>query len=93
MGIAVAEIKKCCLDSFLPTNKHSVMEIVYVYQKKRSEFGKQPLLSDRLGEVSLSIPPDPAYMKNYTERNPTHTEVQATPDKSEHEVPKRLFAF
>jgi dynein intermediate chain 2 len=63
------------------------MEIVYVYQKKRKEFGKQALLSDRLGEVSLSIPPDPAYMKNYTERNPTHTEIQATPDKSEHEVP------
>ena len=62
------------------------MEIVYVYQKKRSEFGRQALLSDRVGEISFSIPPDPAYMKNYTERNPTHTEVQATPDKSEHEV-------
>jgi dynein intermediate chain 2 len=62
------------------------MEIVYVYQKKRSEFGKQALLSDRPAEVSLSIPPDPAYIKNYVERNPTHTEIQATPDKSEHEV-------
>lgn len=62
------------------------MEIVYVYQKKRSEFGKQALLSDRAGEVALSILPDPSYMKNYTERNPTHTETQAAPDKSEHEV-------
>ncbi|KAJ3337869.1 Dynein intermediate chain 2, axonemal [Kappamyces sp. JEL0680] len=62
------------------------MEIVYVYQKKRSEFGKQALLSDRPAEVSLAIQPDPAYMKNYVERNPSHTEVQATPDKSEHEV-------
>ena len=62
------------------------MEIVYVYQKKRSEFGKQALLSDRPAEVSLTISPDPAYMKNYVERNPTHTEIQATPDKSEHEV-------
>jgi dynein intermediate chain 2, axonemal len=62
------------------------MEIVYVYQKKRKEFGKQPIFGDRLAEVSLNIPPDPAYLKNYVERNPSHSEVQACPDKSEHEV-------
>ena len=62
------------------------MEIVYVYQKQRKDFGKQALLSDKLATVNLDISPDPAYMKNYTERNPTHTEAQCCPDKSEHEV-------
>ncbi|KAJ2998119.1 Dynein intermediate chain 2, axonemal [Globomyces sp. JEL0801] len=62
------------------------MEIVYVYQKKRREFGKQAMLSDRPADIGLSIPPDPSYLKNYTERNPSHTEAQCCPDKSEHEV-------
>jgi hypothetical protein len=62
------------------------MEIVYVYQKKRKEFGKQAMLAEKAAEVSLSIAPDPAYIKNYVERNPSNTEAQACPDKSEHEV-------
>ena len=62
------------------------MEIVYVYQKKRKEFGKQAMLSDKAAEIALSIAPDPSYIKNYIERNPTHTEAQCCPDKSEHEV-------
>jgi hypothetical protein len=71
---------------FLPLSPCSKMEIVYVYQKKRKEFGKQSLLSDRAAEIALSIAPDPSYIKNYVERNPTHTEAQCCPDKSEHEV-------
>jgi dynein intermediate chain 2 len=62
------------------------MEIVYVYQKKRKDFGKQPLFADRLAEITTAIAPDPAYIKNFTERNPSHSEVQCCPDKSEHEV-------
>ena len=52
------------------------MEIVYVYQKKRKEFGRQANFHDRLAELVLSIPPDPSYAKNYIERNPTHVETQ-----------------
>jgi dynein intermediate chain 2 len=62
------------------------MEIVYVYQKIRKEFGKQTLFSDKLAEISLAIPPDHAYIKNYVERNPSHTDAQCCPDLSEHEV-------
>lgn len=62
------------------------MEVVYVYQRKRKEFGKQPLFSDRPAEVTASFPPDHSYMKNYVERNPCHTEAQATHEISEHEV-------
>jgi hypothetical protein len=68
------------------------MEIVHVYQKKRIEFGKQPIFSDRLAEITTAILPNPSYMKNYVERNPTSTETQATPDKSEHEVLKCLIS-
>lgn len=62
------------------------MEIVYVYQKKRKAFGKQALFTDKPAEVALSIAPDPSYLKNYTERNPTHNEAQCCTEKSEHEV-------
>ncbi len=60
--------------------------MVYVYQRKRKDFGKQPLFSDRAAELTVSIPPEPSYMKNYVERNPCHFEVQASAEKSEHEV-------
>jgi dynein intermediate chain 2, axonemal len=67
------------------------MEVVYVYQKKRNAFGKQPIFSDRLGEISTAILPNPSYMKNYVERTPKSTETQATPDKSEHEVDYKAY--
>lgn len=63
------------------------MEIVYVYQRKRKEFGRQPVLRDRLAtDLSTNILPDPSYTKNYVERNPISVEVQCVPEKSEHEV-------
>ena len=52
------------------------MEIVYVYQKKRKEFGRQANFQDRLAELMLSIPPDPTCAKNFIERNPSNVEVQ-----------------
>ncbi|KAJ3116690.1 Dynein intermediate chain 2, axonemal [Phlyctochytrium bullatum] len=70
-----------------------MMEIVYVYQKKRKEFGRQPTFSDRVAEVMLCIPPDPGYMRNYVERNPCHVEIQSAPEQSEHEVNTESFAF
>ncbi|KAI8850615.1 WD40-repeat-containing domain protein [Chytridium lagenaria] len=69
------------------------MEIVYVYQKKRKEFGRQPTFSDRLAEVTLNIPPDHEYMRHYVERNPCHVEIQSAPEKSEHEVNTESFVF
>ena len=34
------------------------MEIVYVYQKKRKEFGRQCNFADRHAEIIADIPPD-----------------------------------
>ncbi|KAI9223721.1 WD40-repeat-containing domain protein [Blastocladiella britannica] len=63
------------------------MEIVYVYQKKRREFGRQPLLADRAPDLAVHIPSDPSYGEaNYVERNPITVELMATNDMSEHEV-------
>ncbi|TPX42236.1 hypothetical protein SeMB42_g02765 [Synchytrium endobioticum] len=63
------------------------MDIVLVYQRKRKDFGRQPQFRDILAtELSVHIPPDPTLDKNYIVRNPTSTEVQCAPDKSEHEV-------
>ncbi|KAJ1328754.1 hypothetical protein BSLG_009989 [Batrachochytrium salamandrivorans] len=52
------------------------MEIVFVYQRKRKEFGRQTLFTERPAELTVNIPPEPTYIKNYVERNPCHAEVQ-----------------
>jgi len=62
------------------------MEIVYVYQKKRNEFGKQPLFKDKPAWQSVDIAPDPSYMENYTEKKYCSVECQCVPEQSEHEV-------
>jgi dynein intermediate chain 2 len=62
------------------------MEIVYVYQKKRRNFGKQLNLQDKPAELTVNILPDPSYISNYTIKNPSFTEVQAVPEMSEHDV-------
>ncbi len=62
------------------------MEIVYVYQRKRREFGRQPLLQDRQAELTIEVPSDNNYMSNYVIRNPCQTSIQCVPDMSEHEV-------
>eukprot|EP00842_Homolaphlyctis_polyrhiza_P004768 jgi/Hompol1/5292/HPOL_001254-RA len=69
------------------------MEIVYVYQRKRKDFGRQPLFVERLAETGVNIAPEPTYMKNYVERNPCQAEVQCAPEKSEHEVNTESFSF
>jgi dynein intermediate chain 2, axonemal len=69
------------------------MEVVYVYQRKRREFGKQPLFADKPADLSCSITPDASYMKNYVERNPCHLEIQASAEKSEHEVNTETASF
>ncbi|KAI8587487.1 Dynein intermediate chain 2, axonemal [Geranomyces variabilis] len=69
------------------------MEVVYVYQKKRKEFGRQPTFGDRPATLGLDISPDPTQMRNYVERNPCSIEIQSVPEKSEHEVNTESFVL
>lgn len=70
----------------LPSAAAGTMEIVYVYVKKRSEFGKQCSFSDRQAELNIDIPPNPALAELFMERNPVDTGVQCSTSMSEHEV-------
>lgn len=62
------------------------MEIVYVYTKKRSEFGRQCNFSDRPAELHVDIQPDPTLSENFVERNPVDTATHCVQEMSEHEV-------
>ncbi|KAM6111115.1 dynein axonemal intermediate chain 2 [Pterocles gutturalis] len=62
------------------------MEIVYVYTRKRSEFGRPCCFSDRPATVTADIPPDPGMADAFVLRNPVHSWVQHGSDMSEHEV-------
>eukprot|EP00158_Paraphelidium_tribonemae_P004535 Partr_v1_DN26809_c0_g1_i1_m40168 putative Dynein, axonemal, intermediate chain 2 len=62
------------------------MEIVSVYQRKRKEFGRQPLFSDRPAVLTANIAPDAEYMNNYIVKNPTSSSTSCCPSMSEHEV-------
>ena len=67
------------------------MEIVYVYTKKRSEFGRQCNFTDRAAELHVDIVPDPTLMDNYIEKNPVDRPVQCSQEMSEHEVNTERF--
>lgn len=69
------------------------MEIVYVYQRKRKEFGKQPLFHDKPAWQSTDIAPNPQYMENYTEKKFCSAECQSAPEQSEHEVNTDSLTF
>ncbi|NXH66654.1 DNAI2 protein, partial [Hydrobates tethys] len=62
------------------------MEIIYVYTRKRSEFGRPCSFSDRPAKVSVDIPPDPSMAGGFILRNPVDSYVQHASDMSEHEV-------
>ncbi|NWW43827.1 DNAI2 protein, partial [Pedionomus torquatus] len=62
------------------------MEIMYVYTRKRSEFGRPCSFSDRPATVTVDIPPDPSMASNFVLRNPVDSSVQHTNEMSEHEV-------
>lgn len=62
------------------------MEIVYVYTKKRAEFGRQCNFSDRPAELHVDILPDPSLNENFIERDPVDTSIQNVQEMSEHEV-------
>lgn len=65
------------------------MEIVYVYQRTRKDFGRQTLFRDRADALTTNISPDPAYAKNFDEKTQCIVEIQSMPDQSEHEVSLR----
>ncbi|XP_078510369.1 dynein axonemal intermediate chain 2 isoform X5 [Lissotriton helveticus] len=67
------------------------MEIVYVYTRKRSEFGRQCNFSDRPAELHVDILPDPGQAANYIDRNPCDIAIQCAYDMSEHEVNTERF--
>lgn len=62
------------------------MEIQHVYTKKRSEFGRQCIFSDRAAEIVLDIAPNPADLNNYIERSPCEIGIQCAKEMSEHYV-------
>eukprot|EP01135_Chromosphaera_perkinsii_P006543 Nk52_evm15s539 gene=Nk52_evmTU15s539 len=68
------------------------MEIVHVYVKKRSEFGKECLFSDRPAELHVDIPSNPELMENFIIRNPSMLTIQCAPELSEHEVNTERFS-
>lgn len=62
------------------------MEIVYVYTKKRSEFGRQPLFTDQSAVLNVDIAPDPSLRNNFIEKDPVDMAVHYAPEMSEHEA-------
>eukprot|EP00055_Hartaetosiga_balthica_P003167 m.6732 g.6732 ORF g.6732 m.6732 type:complete len:576 (-) comp2646_c0_seq1:129-1856(-) len=62
------------------------MEIVHVYQKKRREFGKQCVFSDRKAKDMVDIQPDENMKKDYIFKNPCEVAIQCAKEFSEHEV-------
>uniref|UniRef100_A0A4W4GBE0 Dynein, axonemal, intermediate chain 2b n=2 Tax=Electrophorus electricus TaxID=8005 RepID=A0A4W4GBE0_ELEEL len=67
------------------------MEIVYVYTKKRSEFGRQCNFSDKPAELHVDILPDPSLTDNFIDRDPCDVAIQCTQEMSEHEVNTERF--
>jgi len=71
------------------------MEIVYVYQKSRREFGRNTShLADRPAELLDDFVQDPSIKDTqYEVRNPTHLDLQAIPEMSLHEVNTESFTY
>ncbi|MFT7802477.1 dynein intermediate chain 2, axonemal-like [Arapaima gigas] len=67
------------------------MEIVYVYVKKRSEFGRPCNFSDRSAELHVDLLPDPELAARFVARDPRDVAVQSVRDMSEHEVNTERF--
>ncbi|XP_034097254.1 dynein intermediate chain 2, axonemal-like, partial [Gymnodraco acuticeps] len=67
------------------------MEIVLGYPRLRSEFGRQPLLSDRPASLILDLPPDPSLAPCFLLKNPRDQGLQAARDMSEHQVNTERF--
>ena len=62
------------------------MEIVHVYTKKRSEFGRQPQFTDNRVELTSGIEPKESFRNDFIDKNPVDIAIQYAPDMSEHEA-------
>lgn len=67
------------------------MEIVYVYTKKRADFGRQCNFSDRPAELHVDVVPDASLTADFIERNPCDSAIQCVQEMSEHEVNTERF--
>ncbi|RKP21569.1 WD40 repeat-like protein [Rozella allomycis CSF55] len=68
------------------------MEVVYVYQKQRRQFGRQINFSLTEPNLLYDYPPDHSYLSNYSIKNPLHHEVQCAQEMSEHDVNTESYA-
>ena len=62
------------------------MDIVYVYQRKRKEFGRHPYFQDRPAEVIVDLAPDESLREQFVEPEKCNASVLNTKEFSEHEV-------
>jgi dynein intermediate chain 2, axonemal len=62
------------------------MEIVFVYQRLRKDFGRAPKFHDLPADILAETMPNPDLKDEYVERNPTDVGIQCIPEYSEHEV-------
>ncbi|XP_060520250.1 dynein axonemal intermediate chain 2 isoform X2 [Cylas formicarius] len=62
------------------------MDITYGYQKKRSEFGRQCLFSDKGPDLIDHYPSNKKLTKEYILRDPVHRSTQWAPVQSEHHL-------
>lgn len=62
------------------------MEIFHVYQKRRGDFGRQCLFSDRQAELLVDILPEPSQGLHFMEKTPRDRALQVGWDMSEHHV-------
>jgi dynein intermediate chain 2 len=67
------------------------MEIVFVYQRLRKEFGRAPKFTDFPSDVLAETMPNPDMLAEYVEQNPTDVAIQCIPEYSEHEVNTERF--
>ena len=68
------------------------MEIVYVYTKKRSEFGRQAIFSDQPPQIGVDLPPEPKLREDFIYKDPVDIAIQNVPAMSEHEVSQLKYA-
>ncbi|XP_071770928.2 dynein axonemal intermediate chain 2-like [Centroberyx gerrardi] len=67
------------------------MEIVSVYSRRRAEFGRQCVFSDRPAELLADVPPDPTLAHHFIHRDPSDVATQCSQEMSEHEVNTERF--
>lgn len=72
------------------------MEVFHVYPRRRGDFGRQCLFSDRQAELLVDILPDPSLGLHFTEKTPRDRALQVGWHMSEHQVSylfQSLFTF